>query len=164
MNCMPIECNSLDFRINEFIENVFKFTLNKDTDPKTKSQPLIYLEELAVASNSSTIDLELLEHALFERLLLENPLSYLINGSKNLDLKITLKECITYLFECFKDVYMYRKSTKSESEEWIKAVDSIIQLIVRNAATALRQPDLYSSQDIYAQVGIHKVLSLRNCF
>lgn len=154
MNCMPIESNSLDFRINQLIENVFKFTLNKNPDSATKVQPLVYLEELAAASDSSCIGVDLLEHALFERLLLDDPSSHVVNGNKNLDLRVTLNECITYLFECFKDMIMYRNGVKGESEEWIRTIDNIIKLIIRNAATALKQPDLYSSQNIHAQVSI----------
>lgn len=157
MNCISVKSNSLDFRINQLIEDVFKFTLNKNHEFNvgSKVQALIYLEELATTSEKLFIDLELLEHALFERLLLDNPESHIIKPKefdKNIDLRTTLNECIIYLFECYKDLNQLRTVTSNGAAEWIKVIDDIIKLIIRNSATALKQPDLYSSQDIHQQV------------
>ncbi len=157
MNCMSIRSNSLDFRINQLIEDVFKFTLrnNFDSVDGLKAQPLVYLEETAAASDKSFMDIDVLEHALFERLLLDNPASCIVRPKEsaiNIDLKATLNECLTYLFECYKDLSQYRSHTVNENKEWIEIIDNMTKLVIRNAATALKQPDLYSSQDIHAQV------------
>lgn len=155
MNCVPIKSNLLDFRINQLIEDVFKFTINKNPETFAKKQSLTYLEEVAVTTDKSLIDLEVLEHALFERLLLENPVSQLIkykDNDRNVDIRATLNECITYLFECSKDLQQYSNTVQNESDEWKQIINHINTLIIRNAATALKQPDLYSFQDIHAQV------------
>lgn len=155
MNCLPIECNSLDFRINQLIENIFKFTVNKDENYKSdKPQTLVYLEEIAAAAEKPLLDMDLLQHALFERLLLESPTSFLIKrgAAKNIDERVTSVECITYLFECYKDLSQYRNNIASESGEWIDIVDNMTKLVVRNVATALKQPDLYATQNVHEQV------------
>lgn len=158
MNCLPIESNSLDFRIHCLIEGVFKFTIDKDHVTGTKLQPLVYLEEAAGACEKPLMDIDALEHALFERLLLGDCIPHVINANKNVDWMVTLSECITYLFECYKDLIVYRNNAnaKNENENWARAIDHIIRLIVCNAATAIKQPDLYESQDIHSQVSARR--------
>lgn len=154
MNCLPIESNSLDFRIHQLIEDVFKITVDRNHVIETKVQPLVYLEETAAACEKPWIDIDTLEHALFERLLLEDCIPHILNTNTNVDSRVTLNESITYLFECYKDISLYKSNARNESERWTEAIEQIINLIVRNAATALKQPDLYSSQNIHAQVRI----------
>lgn len=155
MSHLPTASNSLDFRINQLIENVFKFTINKDRDPTSSdNQVYVYLEEIAATTETRLIDLELLEHALFERLLLDDTTPYLLRSErhKNIDIRATLNECITYLFECYKDLSQYSNNIPNESEEWKNIIIRVMKLIFRNAATALKQPELYAPQDIHAQV------------
>lgn len=155
MSHLPSPSNSLDFRINKLIENVFKFTINKDRDNATSDKEvLVYLDEVAGTTEKPLIDLESLEHALFERLLLEDPTPHLLRSEpyKQIDIRATLNECITYLFECYKDLSQYSNNIQNEPEEWKNIINHVIKLIIRNAATALKQPELYSSQDIHAQV------------
>lgn len=150
MNCQSIESNSLDFRINKLVEDAFKFTLNQNP----QSQSLVYLEDIACGAEKTLIDLELLEHALFERLLLDNPESCVVksrNPTQGVDDRVTLTACMVYLFECFKDLCQYRSKQQTDIE-WLQVVDQMIKLVVRNAATALKQPDLYTGQDVHAQV------------
>lgn len=151
MNCLSIQSHSLDFRINELVEDAFKFTLNKNP----RSQSLVYLEDIASGTEKPLIDLELLEHALFERLLLDKPESCIVksrNPSNGVDVRVTLTECMVYLFECYKDLCQYRSKQQTDDKEWLQVVDQMIKLVVRNAATALKQPDLYEGQNVHAQV------------
>lgn len=153
MNCLSIQSSSLDFRINELVEDAFKFTLNKNA----LSQPLVYLEETAAAAEKPLINLELLEHGLFERVLLNNPDSCVVkskNSTNGIDIRVTSTDCMIYLFECYKDLSLYRTRQPSENKEWLQVVDQMIKLVVRNAATALKQPDLYVGKDVHAQVKI----------
>lgn len=154
MSHLPSTSNSLDFRINSLIENVFKFTINKNRNNATSDkQTLVYLDEVAATTEKPVIDLEVLEHALFERLLLEDPTPHLLKSERDrqVDIRATLNECITYLFECFKDLSQYSRNIQNEPEEWKNIINHVMRLIIRNAATALKQPELYSSQDIHAQ-------------
>lgn len=150
MNCLLIQSNSLDFRINELVENAFKFTLDKNP----RSQSLVYLEDIASGTDKTFIDLELLEHALFERLLLDKPESCLVKSknSNGVDVRVTSTECMVYLFECYKDLSQYRCKVQADNKEWLQVVNQMIELVVRNAATALKQPDLYEGQNVHAQV------------
>lgn len=147
------------------IEDVFKFTFDKDHITGTKLQPLVYLEEAAggYERKSLMMDINTLEYALVQRLLVRDCVPLVINiGCTNFDSRVTSNECITYLFDCYKHLILYQNnSNNNDDEDWASAVERIIRLIVRQAASALKQPNLYKkSQDIHSQVNAPNI-SLR---
>ncbi|XP_049779135.1 ubiquitin conjugation factor E4 A isoform X2 [Schistocerca cancellata] len=136
--------------IARLTEEIFGFTVNKVVD---EGKNLIFLEDLASEiAPKNWIDMEVLEQALFQRLLLEEPSTYLLNKTVNRlersDNHVTEKEVISYLFECYKRLCspLIPKDVKEEEIEEVK------NLILRNAATALRQPALFEAQELHLQI------------
>lgn len=134
-------------RMNNIVENVFGITLNNATD-----KTLVWLEEFASSSENKLIDLPNLDQILFERLLLQDPCQNLLNSPTNgvVDSHIIQKGVITYLIECYKKLNKIEQNTKNEDIK--KEIHQIRMLIIRNATTALRQPELYEDQDLNSQV------------
>lgn len=139
-------------KIDSMVKKVFYITIdsNATTDPKKKNQ-LVYLEELSNAvSPQKKIDLDILEQALFERLLLPGPLSCVIpKHCKEYDKNVVQKEVITYLFLAEQNLLMYT-NIKDDCE--VNAVKRMRELIMRNAVTALKQPELFDEQNLSEQL------------
>lgn len=134
-------------RINKCVENIFGFTLNKNA-----GKQLIWLSDLASGNpNQEMIDVDLLEQALFERLLLEEPSKSIINPPQNgvMDIHVIQTDAIAYLFECFKRVN--KILTVNKNEDIKKELVEMKQLVLRNVSTALKQPELYEAQDLNSQ-------------
>lgn len=135
-------------RISRYIENIFGFSLNKNTD-----RQLIFLSELADGNpNQEVIDVELLEQALFERLLLEQPSESVVNVPENgvMDSHVVQTDGISYLFECYRRINKVLSIKKNE--ELKEELVEMRNLIIRNVSTALKQPELYETQDLNHQV------------
>lgn len=115
----------------ETIENVFGFTLNK---ARSEVKKLLYLEDQAASFPGQDLDLSILEHALFERLLIPVP-----NNSSSYKFE---NRTIKYLFACYNNNIQIKGNS---------ACATIKLLIMRNVLTSLKQPDLFSDQDVFAQ-------------
>lgn len=132
--------NSDKFKTNFIIENIFYFTINKDNE----NNHLVLLEDLSDNSSEPCIDLELLEQALFERILLENPQSCVIPKSKQVNSDVYEKDVLLYLFKCYQRLKEY---------DCTKDIKMVCRgLIIRNVMLALQQQDLFQGQDITAQL------------
>lgn len=138
----------LEDKINSLIEEVFCITISR----KVGSKPLVFMEEAsAILAPVEKLDVSTLEQALFDRLLLEEPGSnvFLPAASSNIAVNhhIIEKECLTYLFECHKqlmELQVFRP-------ELGKAISDMDALVIRNISTALSQPELYPSQQLHNQ-------------
>lgn len=126
-------------KVTTIIEDIFGFTLNKN-----KKQKLVYLEDISNTFNNQDLNVDSLEHALFERVLLSNPQDC-IESLPNTLIKSDICETkvILYLFTCFK------KALEVHEEV---LVNNIKDLIMLNVITALKQPELYENQDLIAQL------------
>ncbi|XP_023937191.2 ubiquitin conjugation factor E4 A [Bicyclus anynana] len=137
--------------INNIVENVFHFTINSNAvDGQTDTQ-LVYLEELSQAISPKVhIDLEVLEQALFERLLLQDvEENVLPKTTKVFKEHVTQKQVFSYLFSAVENLQSYSQS----NTQFIKdALDKMKELILRNAVTALKQPMLFEGQDFAVQL------------
>jgi ubiquitin conjugation factor E4 A len=144
--------------VNQLVEDVFHLTLNNNshTDTSGKINELVFLEELASAlSPQDWIDIETLEQALFERLLLEDPKNHVIGRSVDKELSqtnthATQKEVIPYLFECHRRLFSMKTGAQDNGRNRI--ISGMISLLLRNAATALKQPELFESQQLHSQI------------
>ncbi|XP_023710863.1 ubiquitin conjugation factor E4 A isoform X2 [Cryptotermes secundus] len=142
--------------VNRLVEDVFNVTLNNHSRSGMIND-LVFLEELSTAvAPQDWIDIETLEHALFERLLLEDPARQVIGrnvcgreGSSPTNMHATQKEVITYLFECHRRLAM---KSGPENNCHNKLISQMLSLVLRNAATALRQPALFESQELHSQI------------
>jgi len=152
-----MECinNGIDETFNKLIENVFHFTMIPVLD-KEYENPVIYLPdslELLKTNVTSGAELEILEQAIFERTLLSDPKTYLLKTKHNVSITphTIEKECIVYLFKCFLELTFAKQENRFPSiKEDIYS--KIFGFLCTNVSTALKQPDLYSPQDIHNQV------------
>lgn len=107
------------------LENVFGFTLLEEN---ATQQGLVYLRDLAEMFPQRQLDIEILKHALFERLLLED--------------KFKIDEVVVYLYKCYRNIGVLDEETRTA----VKAI------ILRNIVTSLKQPDLYPEQNVNQQL------------
>ncbi|XP_075977885.1 ubiquitination factor E4A [Anticarsia gemmatalis] len=135
--------------INNIAENVFHFTINPES--ASGNRQLVYLEELAEATRPKNyIDLEALEQALFERLLLTDIESCVIPKScKVFKEHVVQKQVFPYLFSSLQNMAGYERSKVPSVQE---ALQKMRELIFRNAVTALKQPALFEGQDFSGQL------------
>lgn len=146
-------------KINCLAEEIFLFTLSKSplSFVSGSVSKLLYLKELAVSLEpQEMMDLDNLEQALFERLLLEDPETCIINNGKpansSTPFYIAEKECITYLFNCYMKI-VEKERECIEGSDLKKILKTMTELIVRNVATALKQPALYEdTQELNKQI------------
>lgn len=145
-------------KINCLFEEIFLFTLSKKPLSFSRGtvSKLLYLKELAVSLEpEELINVENLEQALFERLLIEDPESFIVSDGKHSNLSTLLyvaeKECITYLFNCFMKIV--EKKRDCDDDNVRSLFKTMTGLIIRNVATALKQPALYEEfQELNKQV------------
>ncbi|XP_049873401.1 ubiquitin conjugation factor E4 A [Pectinophora gossypiella] len=134
--------------INNIVENVFHFTINPRAVDGADRQ-LVYLEELAEAMKPRVnIDLEALEQALFERLLLpEVEATVIPKSSLSFKEHVVQKQVFPYLFSSIQNLQSFDHMVGMRN-----ALDKMRELIFRNAVTALKQPALFEGQDFAVQL------------
>lgn len=141
--------------IDNVVENVFHFTINANAVEgfPAQAKQLVYLEELAeVMKPRIHIDLEALEQALFERLLLpEIEASVIPKNTRVFKEHVIQKQVFPYLFSSIQNLSSYEHLAAMKP-----AVQKMKELIFRNAVTALKQPALFEGQDFAQQV--HELL------
>lgn len=139
--------NVLEQKINGLIEHIFSITINPTAQ---KNKQLIFMEDLATGNQETTfMNMELLEQALFERLLLSNPRDYLIpNNTQNDDTdSIAGDKVILYLYRSYQRLMKWNQNDGALKTE----CETIKQLILRNGSTAMKQPDLFENQSLPEQ-------------
>ncbi|XP_050350445.1 ubiquitin conjugation factor E4 A [Nymphalis io] len=137
--------------INNIVQNVFHFTINANAVEGQSDIQLVYLEELARAMSPRLhIDLEALEQALFERLLLQDIQQCVIpKTSTVLKEHVIQNQVFPYLFSSMENVLSFNQYDKSYIRS---ALEKMKELIFRNAVTALKQPALFEGQDFASQL------------
>ncbi|XP_055389776.1 ubiquitin conjugation factor E4 A [Condylostylus longicornis] len=137
----------LEKKINNLIESIFLFTLDKNS--ANDSKQLIFMEEVGEQTGSNMLNIDILEQALFERLLLQAPADYLIPNDKILDdtANVTETKVIHYLYRSYLMCYQYN----GLDAELSKVCQEIKSLILRNVSTSMKQPDLYEGQSLSSQ-------------
>ena len=131
----------------KIIEEIFLFTLKKDQSSLSKNRALLCLADVVVSDVSPDTQMseELLEHAVFERLMLEETKDYIISGPNEED--ALEKDTIKYLYRAFTVcVQISLRSVEHQSN-----CDKIKALIITNASTCMRQPELYPGRTIWEQ-------------
>ncbi|CAG5046070.1 unnamed protein product [Parnassius apollo] len=138
--------------VNSMVENIFHFTINcKAVEGPSSDRQLVYLEELGQAiAPKINIDLEALEQALFERLLLQDIQSNVIPKSLRVYKEhVVQKQVFPYLFSSLQNLQSY---DHIDSHLVQNALQKMRELIFRNAVTALKQPALFEDQDFSLQL------------
>lgn len=139
--------------INNIVENVFHFTINPNAGEgyPAGDRQLVFLEELAEATKPQVfLDLEALEQALFERLLLTDIEKYVIPKTSRVYMEhVIQKQIFPYLFSSIQNLQSYEQVSAPIVKT---AVQRMKELIFRNAVTALKQPALFEGQDFSLQL------------
>ena len=120
-------------RLQRLTAEVFCITLQEKIKFK-HDKPLVY------------IDTDSIEQAVFERLMLTNPSSKLVNKvSKDgsVDQHTLETRVIVYLFECFSRLKTYERNNDLAND-----FADIRRIILRNVGTALQEPDFYERQEV----------------
>ncbi|XP_060643012.2 ubiquitin conjugation factor E4 A [Anolis sagrei] len=163
-------CEQLN--INHMIQRIFLITLD-NSDPSLKSgngipARCVYLEEMANdLEDQDWLDMENVEQALFNRLLLQEPGNHLINmtsaGIQNLSAERDAgeKHILRYLFACF----------QRAKEEITKVPENLLPFAVRcrnltvsNTRTVFLTPEIYVNQNVYEQLLDLMLESLRGAY
>ncbi|XP_076286750.1 ubiquitination factor E4A isoform X2 [Lasioglossum baleicum] len=113
----------------------------------------ITLHETGVNQRLVFIDVDSIEQAVFERLMLSDPESKLVtlqdtqrNTSTPVVPHILENQAICYLFECYCRLQRYRNEKELDD-----IVERMQQVILQNAGVALQEPDLFQGQEIHSQ-------------
>jgi ubiquitin conjugation factor E4 A len=146
--------------VNRLVEDVFHLTVNNHVrnDANGVINKVVFLEELAAAvAPQDWIDIETLEQALFERLLLEDPGEHLVGRNvhdgesfSRTDTHATEKEAMPYLFECVRRLHNIEAGVEGSDRK--KPVFQMLNLVFRSAVSALKQPELFEPQELDAQI------------
>lgn len=134
----------------DLIERILLFTLRKGSASNAaRSFPLISMTDIVVAAdNDSTVSEELLAHAIFERLMLSDPRDYVVkSGDGVCDEDAVETRAICYLHRAF----IGCEHAKAELPEQYEACEKIRNLILTNASTCTRQPELFVNQNLSVQ-------------
>lgn len=125
--------------INDILEKIFGFTVNPAYQA---SSEFLYLEDVRNVHGKDTLDVDLIQYALFERLFMCNDNSssrHILNNSAAFETSV-----IKYLFNCIKNLGAFKSKLKPAQEVELR------KRIIQNVATAIIQPDIYSGQDLPA--------------
>lgn len=124
---------STDGKVDRLVALVFGLTLRRDGN-NSSGRPLVF------------IDAESIEHAVFERLILSNPTPECTydDAPVNVDDHTVETQVMIYLYECYCRLKRYKVHDDLES-----TVASACQIILRNASTALQEPELFQHQEVY---------------
>ncbi|XP_032664874.1 ubiquitin conjugation factor E4 A [Odontomachus brunneus] len=133
-----IESNTSDVKdkIDQLMADVFGLALHSDSN-NIVQRALIF------------IDTDSIEHAVFERLMLPNPatkMTYNQYSKSPSDNHTTQAQVISYLYESYCRLKQYH--AKNGLEDIIK---DACQIVLRNANTALQEPDLFQNQEVHNQ-------------
>ncbi|KAM8717628.1 hypothetical protein ACLKA7_004342 [Drosophila subpalustris] len=133
----------------QLIESILLFTLSKDVVDSNRKNSVLCLADVVVADNSAkdTLCEDLLAHALFERLMLTETTKYLIPGGTNRSEALETRAMI-YLHGAFTRCERIKCDSNARDKQHC---DRIIELILNNASTCMRQPDLFAPQNFSSQ-------------
>jgi len=143
--------------LNNAIEDTFLVTLNKFSVFGGEQKQLVYLSSLAEiigCHNQNWLDIPTLEQALFERLMLQNPLDHLVTDPKckSLNHSQTLEtEAVRYLVSSYRRCCQVM-ARKKKGAQIIEDIEKMKDLIVQNLMTAFKEPDFYDGQNLIQQL------------
>ncbi|XP_028825944.1 ubiquitin conjugation factor E4 A isoform X2 [Denticeps clupeoides] len=151
-------CEQLN--INHMIQRIFLITLD-NSDPSLRGgngipPRCVYLEEMAAdLDGQDWLDMDTIEQALFNRLLLLEPGNHLIYMTScsvvnlSADRDAGEKCAIPYLYACYQRA---KEEVTKVPEKLLSYAMRCKNLTVSNARTVLLTPEIYISQTIYEQL------------
>ncbi|XP_063063515.1 ubiquitin conjugation factor E4 A [Engraulis encrasicolus] len=151
-------CEQLN--VNHMIQRIFLITLD-NSDPSLRGgngipSRCVYLEEMAAdLDGQDWLDMDTIEQALFNRLLLLEPGNHLIYmtscSAVNLsaDRDAGEKNAVPYLYACYQRA---KEEVTKVPEKLLPYAVRCKNLSVSNARTVLLTPEIYVNQNIYEQL------------
>ncbi|XP_066565198.1 ubiquitin conjugation factor E4 A isoform X1 [Amia ocellicauda] len=151
-------CQQLN--VNHMIQRIFLITLD-NSDPSLRGgngipPRCVYLEEMAAdLDGQDWLDMDNIEQALFNRLLLPEPGNHLIYMTSSSTVNLSAdrdageKSAMPYLFACYQRA---KEEITKVPEKLLPYAQRCKNLTVSNAHTVLLTPEIYVSQNIYEQL------------
>ncbi|KAG7471399.1 hypothetical protein MATL_G00124180 [Megalops atlanticus] len=151
-------CEQLN--INHMIQRIFLITLD-NSDPSLKSgngipPRCVYLEEMAAdLDGQDWLDMDNIEQALFNRLLLLEPGNQLIYmtscsvANLSADRDAGEKRAVPYLYACYQRA---KEEVTKVPEKLLSYAVRCKNLTVSNTRTVLLTPEIYVSQNVYEEL------------
>lgn len=124
---------------HKLIEEVLLFTLNKARG--ADGTHLLCLADVVVDTSDESLGEDLVAHALFERLMLSETSQYSAGKASAEALE---SRAICYLYGAF------ARCERIQAERKVNC-STVIALILNNASTCMRQPDLFAPQSFASQ-------------
>lgn len=133
-NEIELKTSDVKDKIDQLIADVFGLALRSDSN-NVVQRTLIF------------IDTDSIEHAVFERLMLPNPVAKMTYNQYSCkppsDSHVIQVQVIPYLYESYRRLKQYH--AKKDLEDVIR---DTCQIVLRNVNTALQEPDLFQSQEV----------------
>ncbi|XP_061072260.1 ubiquitin conjugation factor E4 A [Conger conger] len=151
-------CEQLN--VNHMIQRIFLITLD-NSDPSLKGgngtpPRCVYLEEMAAdLDGQDWLDMDNIEQALFNRLLLLEPGNHLIYmtscsvANLSAERHAGEKSAVPYLYACYQRA---KEEVTKVPEKLLSYAVRCKNLTVSNARTVLLTPEIYVSQNVYEQL------------
>ncbi|KAM6959039.1 LOW QUALITY PROTEIN: ubiquitin conjugation factor E4 A [Aplochiton taeniatus] len=151
-------CEQLN--VNHMIQRIFLLTLD-NSDPSLRSSNgipprCVFLEEMAAdLEGQDWLDMDNIEQALFNRLLLPEPGNHLIYMSSSSAVNLSAdrdageKSAIPYLYACYQ---RSKEEVTKVPEKLLSYAVRCKNLAVSNTRTVLLTPEIYISQNVYKQL------------
>uniref|UniRef100_A0A8C9RHB5 Ubiquitin conjugation factor E4 A n=1 Tax=Scleropages formosus TaxID=113540 RepID=A0A8C9RHB5_SCLFO len=151
-------CEQLN--VNHMIQRIFLITLD-NSDPSLRGgngipPRCVYLEEMAAdLDGQDWLDMDNIEQALFNRLLLPEPGNHLIYMTSSSAVNLSAdrdagERCaVPYLYACFQRA---KEEITKVPEKLLTYAVRCKNLTVSNARTVLLTPEIYVSQNVYEQL------------
>ncbi|XP_053392708.1 ubiquitin conjugation factor E4 A-like isoform X2 [Mercenaria mercenaria] len=143
-------------QISVLLEQVFLITLDNEVEvDSTRPARCVYMSGLAETLDGQTwLDLQCLDQAVFERLLLENPGAEVISTrqSQKRPTEASLageSQVLRYLYQCFERCCNLKAD--NQNAKFADVLQRSIEVILLNAKTCMQQAELYPSQVLYQQ-------------
>eukprot|EP00099_Drosophila_melanogaster_P018059 NP_609060.1 uncharacterized protein Dmel_CG11070 [Drosophila melanogaster] len=121
---------------HKLVEEVLLFTLNK-----ASSSAVLCLADVVVETSEEMLSEDLVAHALFERLMLAETSQYAAGNASEMAME---RRAMRYLKGAFTRCGLIQAERKIDCSK-------ILALILNNASTCMRQPDLFAPQSFGAQ-------------
>ncbi|XP_066250043.1 ubiquitin conjugation factor E4 A [Euwallacea similis] len=136
---------SLEPSLNDQLEEIFSFTLN---DKATLTKEVLFLEDAQKDLNSTTLNMDNIDQALFERLFMCRKDNPVLTTNKRLGLRNQ------HAIEVMPIKYLYKSYIKLHANLHLKAEHRLAlkDKIIQNVATAIFQPDIFPELDLEQQM------------
>uniref|UniRef100_T1JL90 Ubiquitin conjugation factor E4 A n=1 Tax=Strigamia maritima TaxID=126957 RepID=T1JL90_STRMM len=138
-------------KVNSVIENIFLITIDKElSNSSNRPTRCVYLSDVhQLLGDRSWLDLEYVEQAAFERLMLDDPANFMIVTRGNYDDESAYMEAgekckMKYLYMCYYRSIKQKEVLKDFPND--KGIKECQNVIITNSRMVLCHPEIYEGQ------------------